>query len=424
MSVSETASLRKDQRNMSKKQKKRGNQIRDADRRSVAWLLTDTAYDTLCVSGYTRLSENPEVLMAVNKLAGLIGSMTIHLMANSEDGDIRIKNALSRKLDIEPNRYMTRMTLMSWIVRTLLLYGDGNAVLLPKTSGGYLEDLVPISHSRVSFVPDGGYGYRIKVDGQDHDPGQLLHFVLNPDPDQPWKGMGLRVALKDITSNLKQAAVTKKGFLEDKWKPSVIIKVDSWSEDLSTREGRENYLRGFSTDRPGDPMIIPADGMDVIQVKPLTLNDLAINDSVSLDKRSVASILGVPPYVVGVGAFNREEWNSFINNTVLPLVKGLEQELTRKLLISEDLFVRMNPWALYAYDVQNLASIGSELYVRGIMTGNEVRDWIGQGPRAGLDELVILENFIPASMIGDQLKLNQQKKNQEKLDGLGGESDG
>lgn len=409
---------------MSKKRKNRGNQIGDADRRSAAWLLSDTAYDTLCVSGYTRLSENPEVLMAVNKLAGLIGSMTIHLMANSEGGDVRIKNALSRKLDIEPNKYMTRMTLVSWIVRTLLLYGDGNAVVLPRTSGGYLEDLVPIPPSRMSFVPDGGYGYRILIDGREHDPGQLLHFVLNPDPAQPWRGMGLRVALKDVAANLKQAAATKKGFLADKWKPSVIIKVDSWAEELRTPEGRENYLRGFGTDEPGKPIVIPADGMEVIQVKPLTLNDLAINDSVSLDKRTVAAILGVPPYVVGVGAFNREEWNSFINTTVLPLVKGLEQELTRKLLISENLFIRMNPWALYAYDVQNLASIGSELYVRGIMTGNEVRDWIGQGPRAGLDDLVILENFIPASMIGDQLKLNQQKKNQEKLDGLGGESDG
>lgn len=409
---------------MSKKRKNRGNQIRDADRRPAVWLLTDTAYDTLCISGYTRLSENPEVLMAVNKLAGLIGSMTIHLMSNSEGGDVRVRNALSRKLDIEPNRYMTRMTLMSWIVRTLLLYGDGNAVVLPKTGGGYLEDLVPIPPSRVSFASDGGYGYRILIDGQDYDPEQLLHFVLDPDPAQPWRGMGLRVALKDVTANLKQAAATKKGFLEDKWKPSVIIKVDSWAEDLRTPEGRANYLRGFATDKPGEPILIPADGMEVTQVKPLTLNDLAINDSVSLDKRTVAAVLGVPPYVVGVGAFNREEWNSFINNTVLPLVRGLEQELTRKLLISEDLFIRMNPWALYAYDVQNLASIGSELYVRGIMTGNEVRDWIGQGPRAGLDDLVILENFIPASMIGDQMKLNQQKKNQEKLDSLGGESDG
>lgn len=405
---------------MSRKRKRQGAQARSAAG-ATSWLLTDAAYDTLCISGYTRLSENPEVLMGVNKLAGLIGSMTIHLMANSKDGDVRIKNALSRKLDIEPNRYMTRMSLVSWIVRTLLLYGDGNAVVLPKTSRGYLEDLVPIAPFRVSVTPDGGYGYRILIDGQERDPGQLLHFVLNPDPDQPWRGMGLRVALKDVAASLRQAAATKKGFLEDKWKPSVIIKVESWAEAIRTPEGRENFLRGISTGEPGAPILIPADGMDVVQVKPLTLTDLAINDSVTLDKKTVAAILGVPPYIVGAGAFNREEWNAFVNNTVLPLVRGIEQELTRKLLTSEDMFIRMNPWALYAYDVQSLASIGSELYVRGIMTGNEVRDWIGQGPKKGLDELVILENFIPASMIGDQLKLNQEKKNQEKLDGIGGE---
>lgn len=404
---------------MSKRRKIRGNQIRDANsKRATSWLLTDAAYETLCVSGYTRLSENPEVLMAVNKLASLIGSMTIHLMANSKDGDVRVKNALSRKLDIEPNRYMTRMSLVSWIVRTLLLYGDGNAVVLPKTSGGYLEDLIPISPSRVSFASDGGFGYHILIDGQKHDPGQLLHFVLNPDPDCPWKGAGLRVALKDVTANLRQAAATKKGFLEDKWKPSVIIKVDSWAEALRTPEGRTNYMKGFSTDDPGTPMLIPSEGMDVVQVKPLTLTDLAINDSVTLDKKTVAAILGMPPYVVGAGAFNREEWNASINNTALPVVRGIEQELTRKLLISEELFWRMNPWALYAYDVQSLASIGSELYVRGIMTGNEVRDWIGQGPRAGLDELVILENFIPAGMIGDQLKLNQKGEKNDESDGM------
>lgn len=397
------------------KRKKAVHAARDkpTQARSSVGFVMGSNWNSVCCDGYTRLADNPEVLMAVWRIAELISSMSIRIMANTASGDVRIYNGLSRRLDITPNRYMTRKTMMAAILGTLLLDGSGNAVVWPKTTDGLLEELVPIPPSQVSFLPD-GFGYRVQIGGVPYDPDSLLHFVLNPSTERPWLGTGYRVALKTVVKNLQQAGRTKNAFLSSEWKPSVIVKVDGNSDELTSTDGRrrlaEQYLNPFA---PGAPWIIPAEQMEVVQVKPLSLNDLAISDSVKLDKQSVAAILGVPPYVVGVGSFNREEWNHFIATTIMPIVRGIEQEMTRKLLISPDWYISMNPWALYAYDVRDLSEIGSNLYIRGMMTGNEVRGWLHLPPKEGLDELVILENFIPQGMIGDQKKLIQTGGDQD-----------
>lgn len=373
---------------------------------TVGFLLGGDCKDLLC-SGYTSLAHNPEVATAVDTIAKLIGSMTIHLMENTPDGDIRVRNELARKVDIDPNPYMTRSNFVHWIVKTMLLDGAGNAVVYPRTRRGLLRELVPVPPAYVSYIQD-GWGYRLTIGGKEYDPADLLHFVANPGELYPWWGTGYRVALRDVANNLKQAANTEKGFMSSKWKPSIIVKVDALVEEFSGKEGRKRLLDEYiESGEAGEPWLIPANQFQVEQVKPLTLSDLALADFVKLDKATVAAILGVPPFVLGVGEFRRDAWNNFISGQIMPLAKGIEQELTRKLLYDPNWFFRFNARSLYNYDLTDLAKIADDQFVRGIMTGNEVRDWLGMSPKAGLDQLVLLENYLPIDRLGDQKKLVQ-----------------
>lgn len=364
------------------------------------WLKSDG-----CPVGYTRLDHCPEIVTACRIIAQVIGSMTIHLMANTEQGDKRIVNELSRKLDIDPNSYMTRKTFMEAVVMNQLLYGRGNSVVLPTMEGRLLGDLVPIPAGNVSFRPS-GYGYKVIINGEEFDPEDVLHFTHNPDPFHPWKGRGFQVLLRDLASNLKQASKTEEGFMASDYKPSVIVKVDSLTDEFASAEGREKLLENYVINsKAGEPWIIPAGLIDIEQVRPLSLSDLAISDVVSLDKRTVASVIGVPAFLLGVGDYDQAAWNGFIQHTVAPIAKGIEQEMTKKLILKPEWYVKFNVNSMFDYDIKTMADVFGGLADKGLVTGNEVRDKMNLSPMDGLDDLRILENYIPADMIGLQKKL-------------------
>lgn len=376
-----------------------------ADPKSQTIFVNNDEWDDLTVRGYCSLDKNPEVMTAVDHIAQLISSMTIHLMENRDDGDVRIINELSRKIDIEPNQHSTRATFIYWIVKTMLL--KGNAVVMPITNRGYLDSLEVIPPNKLSFNPISQNDYEIFIDGVKFSPEELLHFTINPSLAYPWKGEGYQVILSNVVKSLTQADNTKNSFMASKWKPSLIVKVDALTEEFSSPEGREKLLESYmDTTTVGQPWMIPADQFDVKEVRPLTLADLAISETVELDKRTVAAIMGVPPFLLGVGEFKRDAWNNFVSTKIMYFATVIQQELTKKLLISPKMFFKFNSRSLYNYDLRELAQVADDQYVRGVMDGNEVRDWLGLPPREGLNELVILENYIPLNKIDQQSKLN------------------
>lgn len=372
-------------------------------------LLSDTAaYDMLCSSeGYTQLSKNPEIVAGVRRIADLISSMTIHLMSNTSSGDTRIINELSRKVDIDPSKFMTRKTFMDAVVMNLMLHGSGNSIIRVHTKKGFLEDLEPIQPYRVSYFTE-GYGYYITIDGRKYNPEDLIHLVWVPNKDYPWMGDGIRASAKDVLKNLTQARKTENAFMSSKYKPPLVVKVDGLADDFSSKVGRSKLIEEYlETSEEGQPWIVPADLIDVKEIRPLSLSDLAINDTVEIDKRTVASLLGIPPFLLGVGDYDQAAWNSFINNTIRPMCRGIEQEFTRKLILSPKWYFRFNTVSLMDWNIEQISAVYGSLSDRGIVTGNEVRDKLGMSPLDGLDEPRLLENYIPLDRLGDQKKLIQ-----------------
>lgn len=161
---------------MSKNNMRRGDRSRDAPKKrseQSTGICLPNLWLALCEDGYKPLTACPEVQMCVGIYADLIGSMTIHLMQNTDKGDMRVKNELSRKLDISPYHLMTRQTFMSMLVYTLMT--QGNAIVYPKyTANGLLDDLVPLKPSGVQLMRD-GEDYMVMYGGKAMRSDEIVH---------------------------------------------------------------------------------------------------------------------------------------------------------------------------------------------------------------------------------------------------------
>ena len=240
--------------------------------------------------GYHRLLDCPEVGACVDRISGIVSTCTIYQMRSTRRGDVRVKDALSRFVDIDPWPGLTTGPLFkSWIVSTLLANGDGNAFVLPHRAGGRFTALEPMPGAAASEDREHNTS-RLSWRGREFGPDDVLHFRLHADPDQPWRGRGYKIPADRLASSLLQTETLKAALSSPKYKPPLIVSVNSDS-DLSGDDAREEIRKKYLEDTDsGKPWILPAELFKVEQIKPLTLTDLAVKDTMELDKKAVAAI--------------------------------------------------------------------------------------------------------------------------------------
>lgn len=371
------------------------------------WLNGSDARDILCPDGYVKLSNNEEIRRCVYKIADLVSDMTIMLMQNGENGDIRVKNELSKKIDIYPNKNMTRKNFIHKIVTDMIL--EGNAVVLPIIKNALIDDLQILRSDKLRFDAKGD-NYVINYAGKPYEPDEVLHFALNPDDTHPFQGQGYTKMIAQTVNNLLQANATKKGFLQSKWKPSLIMSINSDSEDLQDETKRSKILGSYTkTTEIGEPWLIPAGEISIEKIQPLTLNDLAIQDSITLDIKTIATAFGIPPFMVGVGAFNKDEYNNFISTTIMSIAINIQQELSKKLLSSPTMYFKFNPKSLMQYNLNEQVGFVKDMVGGGMLNRNEGRSEFDYSPVdvEGMNDYTVLENYLQVADLSKQKKLIQ-----------------
>ena len=357
-----------------------------------------------CPGGYRRLLDCPEVQAAIDHYAAVIGNATIYLMENTKDGDKRVRDRLARKVDVEPWIYGTRRDWVSWIVSTMMGEGDGNAFVLPHfLPSGELWNLEPMPGATAHETPD-RRGYTVSWRDGEYPSDAVIHFRLFPDPKRPWKGRGYQATAKDLIEGLGGLSELEKTLSSPDYKPPIILRADTTADifDDDAREAfRKKYLENMER---GKPWILPEGFLSVEQIRPLSLADLAIKDTAELNKTALASLIGLPPFLLGVGSFDRDQYNAWIRQRVIPICNGITQTLTRALIESDKRYFVMPEKRLYSYTPMEMVTMGLQMSDRGFANGDEVREMAMMDP-AGLTEYRALENYIPYDMAAQQQKL-------------------
>lgn len=397
---------------MGKKKKK--TKIRSEPQ--TVWIPSDEASDILCPKGYIPVNKNPYVRRCIHKIADTISNMTIYVMENSEKGDIRLKDEFSRKIDIDPSEHMTKKSFIYRIVSDMLTFG--NSVVIPEYDGTYLKNMSVLDGNSLTFSEKIGGGYVIGYKGTAIDPDNVMHFPYIVSNEHPYWGESIAKVIENNIGTLQQAETTKAAFMESKWKPSLVIALDSDINDFSDEETRRNILNSYVSDSDrGRPWLIPAGEMNITTVKPLTLNDLAINDSITFDAKAVASCFNMPPFMLGVGDFDRDEYNFFVSTELRSIATTISQVMTKQLVYSSQRYIKFSEKSLLVHTLSDKVNYTKNMLDSGMYTRNEGRNEFDLPPveADGMNEYTILENYIPVSMSAFQKKLfvGGDSKNEE-----------
>ena len=346
------------------------------------------------------------VYACIQLISGAMASLPLPIYERTTTGRQRVDHPLWWLLNEQPLPRCSASTFWRYMMTSKLLHGDGFALI--KRKSAFSPEIVSITpwhplavnvylngdrlaYQFINYI--GGQG----IESQMYDQDDVLHFT----------GVGfnglrsvspLRHALRNAAGIALAADKYSAEFFSASAKPEIVIKTEM--AKLST-EQKELIIDAWKSIQQGDrtrPGVLGA-GMSLQE---LTINaeEAQLLQSRMFQIEDIARIYGVPPFMIG-HTQNTTSWGSgveqmgigFVKYTLSQHIVDAEQEINRKLFLTEKNFCEFNTAGLERGDIKTR----NESYRIGLgragepawLTVNEVRLAENLPPIEGGDVLFV-----------------------------------
>ena len=320
------------------------------------------------------------VYRCVDLISTSIANLPVKVLLRSEEGTNELNShpVLLMFRDRE-NGHLTKFTLMKLLVQSVLLKGNGFALI--ERSGDIPVSLRYLEPQDVLIVYDkitDELYYKVPFLGRNVEPRDMLHFRINS-----YDGVTGLSVLKNAVRSIGIANSTEnsaKEFFDKGMLLSGVLTVNAPLSQEQRQSIKDAWLQTYTNGSNGLAVL---QGNMTYQPIANTAEDSQLLESRRYGVEDICRFFGVSPVLLGVG---KQTYNSlemvqqdFLQNCLQGYITMIEEEMSRKLLKpSEDnLSVVLETNEFLRTNKTSQSQYYSTLLSAGVLSVNEVRRELG-----------------------------------------------
>lgn len=331
------------------------------------------------------------VFACVRLIAGAIAQMPVHIFEQSEKNDKqRVPNhSLANLFNLQPTPAWSAAAFWEFIVSSMLLHGDGFAVLL-RDRNGDVEEILPISPVGMNVVNNNGrlnYFFTLDDNPRGFDQDDILHFPgfgfngLKSMSVIQWgafNSIGLELAMEKHSGEFFKSGSTQR---------VAVVKQGKWDE-TQKESFRNAWVKAYGGIENSKFPLVLDNSTDVKQLS-VSAKDSQLLESREFQITDIARAFGLPSFMVNQeqkttswGSGIGEIGLSFLRFTLGPHLNRFEQEVNRKLFLKKPMFAEF-----IAANLMRLTLKDRNEAYRQAIGGSQGPGWMS------IDEVRKLENL-------------------------------